>query len=768
MILSRWIERDLTEFELTESRRGDMKRLAELLVRARGQYEKSLADISPFVQKLDSGRVEDEEKLLELGMLDTVRTLAVDVRFNLAWANLYLGLVDPKNPEQRGKALANAERGFRELLDAGQDGESAARCKFGLGVALRELKKFDEAYRSFDEAERDAGAALKAQIVYTRGRTLIGQEKFDEGRAILKPMAEIDADSLPEKEKPARFYYSLARLWEANSFLLEGEKKKTDIATSAKLREAGVNRMNRLMNRGGPWPAVVAAFLPPSATLDADVRTLTPGELLLAARQLVEQKKHRQALLRLNEIVGRSQVAADTRADALMLVGECEYESGNLAAAADAFEKLATEAAKNAQAPKAIDIAYQLRAKAAEESKKSEDYVKLAQTLQKLVTNFPQHPKRAEAIWWLPVAHQAAGNYESAIQTFANVPKNSAHYVEAQFRRLMCKRLQLESKRATLAAADFKKNAAALAKELSEFADATTKAPSAAPEADVKKWLPTAVVTAAELRSLPGVDDFSGALDALRDFETRFKGSELVGRALAVRIAAHRALKQFDEAAKVVEQYLQTVPAGQAGGVLATMAAGMQEEVERLQKEGRADDAKKLAGESIQTFEQLDLWVRADASRAGYVDGVTYGLARMRLTAGDLSRARELADLLVKRDASNGLYRLLLARILTGELGDSPKPPDPAISNTRAAWEALLRDTNLRNTAPETYWEARYEFLRMLLLEGRASEVEAAIRQEKLWSADFGGSRKREFDLLYKKAGGKSGGTASELNPSKP
>jgi tetratricopeptide (TPR) repeat protein len=749
MILARWIESDLTEFELTDGRRGDKQRLVELLLRARTLYERALSDVDSLARNVESGDAKAEERLLELGLLDVVTKLRADARFNLAWANAYIATVDPKNPEQSGRARAAAEKGFRDLLDAGQTGESAARCHIGLSLVLRQNGRHDDAIVALDAAAADSSGALAVNAAYLKARVQIAAGRLREAHETLKPLVAVEPESLAEGERAARFYYNLARLWDAYAYLLEADAAKSDTRSAAALHEQGIARMNRLMERGGPWPDVVALFAPPRIGDDVDIRTLTPGELILGARQLMQAKKYRQALLRLAEVGARKSLPPDVQVEALLLIGECEFESGNVGRAAEAFELLATTHSQHPQAAAAIDAAYKLRAKAAEDSRKPEDYTRLAATLELLIAKFPTHERRPDALWWLPVAWQAAGEHEKAIAKFAAVPQGP-HWEEAQYRRVMCARLAFEAQRASLSLDERRLRIAALARELAKYADESTKRWGLKPTAERLKWSATALVAAAELRASTEADDYGAALTLLNEFETRFPDSDLIGRVLAVRIAAYRAKKQFDEAAKVVAQYLQAVPAGRAGGVLASIAAGMQDEVERLEREGRKDDARRLAGESLQTFEQLRAWTAEDTSRSGYLDGVDFGLARMLRAAGHFDRALPMAEALVAKDATNGLYRRLLAQIRTGMLTEDAQAADLAAA--REAWEALLRDPNLRAANPEFYWEARYHFLALLLRAGKAAEVEAAIRQERLWTADFGGTHKHDLDELYSHA----------------
>ena len=138
------------------------------------------------------------------------------------------------------------------------------------------------------------------------------------------------------------------------------------------------------------------------------------------------------------------------------------------------------------------------------------------------------------------------------------------------------------------------------------------------------------------------LDLLCNRLDLLDGFEQRYEGSGQIGRVLAVRINAYRGLRQYEAAARVVEQFLRTVPPEQAGGTLAIVARGMQEEVERLERKGDSEAARKLAIQSIPTFEQLETWVEAEPGRAKYLDAVWYGLARVRYLAGQYELAQEL------------------------------------------------------------------------------------------------------------------------------
>jgi tetratricopeptide (TPR) repeat protein len=793
MILSKWAVADLDEFELTAGKRGETRRLLDLLLKARTIYEQAADAVEPLAETLrdaDGRRAtEVEEHYLALGIYDAIPRLQLDIRFNRAWANLYIGIVDPKNSAGRSAGLRAAERDFQELVDSGQSGETAARCGLGLAMALREQGRYDAARRCFDAALADAGSGtLAAQVRYEQARSDIQAGCFDQARGALRPLVEKDPERLEPADQPARFYINLAHLWEANSYLEEAQKlgrtAESSLARQAialratRAREIGLRKMSQLASRGGSWPALVQLFMSDAIDLAADAKTLSAAELLFAARQYSEMKKYRHALMQLEAAAARENVPPDLAAEILFELGVCHYRCRETRAAAEVFERVARDHKSHAKAAQAVSYAYQLWASIADESKRPDDYLHLADVLLNLLQSFPEHEKRDEAVWWLPVALQSGGRYREAIEHFGNVPAYSPQHEEAQYRRALCARLWFDAERSSLKAAQLQIRANLVTAELKSYArQAYQRAGQAPRQHAVYGWSAAALVSAAEVYASAGVEQYQRALDLLDDFEQRYVGSEQIGRVLAVRINGYRVLRRYDDAARVVERFLQTVPPEQAGGTLAVVARGMQEEVDRLERSGDLEQARKLATQSLPTFEQLETWVKADSSRAKYQDAVWYGLARMRYLAGQYEPARELVTTLLAKDDRNGNYQRLNALVLTAALPADAPPED--VARAREAWGAMLRDPALRSVAPERYWEARYHYLELMLRAGEAGAVENAIRQERVWYPELGGRGwEAKLNALYDRAveqleatGGASQPSASQpvvIEPPKP
>lgn len=768
MILSQWAVPELDEFEISGGRRGETRRLRDLLLKTRSLLDEAAAELWPLADELlEAERERDEaveDQYLIAGIYEIVPRLQLDVRFNRAWTNLYIGMVDPENASQRAQALRAAERDFLELADSDQSGVTAARCSLGLAMTLREQRRYEQARRHFDVAlQNAAGAApLTAQILYESARGEIKHGRFEEARVILRPLLEQNSDASSLPEQPALFYVNLAYLWDACSYLKEAqlleqtaEKSPAHQAVRARagrLRETGLDKMNRLAARGGSWPALVQLFASETIDPTADQQARSPAELLIIARQHSEQKQYREAATLLQAALQRERLPAHLSAEILFELGICHYNCEELRTAAEVFARVAAEHPGHHRAARAVTYAFRLWARLAQESKRPEDYLRLADVLLNLVQSFPEHTQRGEAMWWLPVALQAAGRYDAACEHFGNVPADSPHGDEARYRRVVCRRLAFESARNALEPRELRSQASAVARELAEYAEqAYQQADTSRDPASLRAWSAAALVSAAEVYVSAGVGRHQRALGLLADYEQRYDEHEQIGRVLAVRIAAHRALGQFDEATQVVERFLQTVPADQAGGTLAVIARSMQEEVERLEGQGDAQAASRVAGQSIPIFEELERWVEAQPSRAKYLNTVRYGLARAYHAAGQHDSARKVLATLLKADSRDGNYQRLNALVLTAAADEDATPQ--RLAEARTAWGVMLRDPLLRTAAPQRYWEARYHYLDLMFREGKAAEVENAIRQDRVWYPDRDATEwDEQLDALYERA----------------
>lgn len=756
LLLQRWGGPDIDELEVSSGERGDLRKAQRLLEIAAADLEKAEAAIRPLNDNLAA----HEESLFAAGLYDAALRMRFEVPYYLARARLYQGMFETRDGERRAKALRAAEALFQQLAGNAPEGAPLTLARVGLGMVFREQKRFAEAEAELKRAigkEEDKAAAAQAR--FELGRTQVAAGKYSEARATLEPLVRRHTAQLSEEEKPATFYFNCARLWDGLSYIQEAEAIRKQggpaAATADQVRASGTARLTALGQEGGPWPAIVQVYVLAAVDVDADPKSLEPQQLLFVAQKLSEQNRAADAAARLKEAAARPTADLDLRARILFEWGMTEYKLGNLRAAAGAFETLAAQVRSHALAPQAAANAFSSWARIADQSKDPKDYERLAAVLLNLVQSYPDHQQRVEAMWWLPVALQAAGRYTDAVEQFGNVPKNSPRFEEAQFRRVVCQRLELEATREALAPPQYAARGKQVAERLLDFAQKAlerAKAGSGDETRKLARWSAEARVNASELLASSGVEQYQPALAALEQFEQQYAGTsgeDLIGRAIGARIRAHRGLRQFEQAARAVQSYLEAVPADRAGPVLTLVAQGMQEELERLRSTGRHEEARTLAREAVPTFQELEKWCRSDPQRAADAKIVSLGLAGVHFTAGQLDEAAAIIDRLLKAEPNNGSYRRLHALILT-ERAAAESAPSEQVEAARSAWARLLGDPGLRSKAPERYWEARYNVLRLTLRLGRAAEVEKAIRQERVWYPDLGGPAwKPKFDALY-------------------
>lgn len=765
--LTRWATPDLDEFEISNGERGDAARLVGLLQRARVLAEQAALAIRPLADELAGGDRGVEDRYLALGIYDQLRDLALDVDFNLGWANLSIARVDKAGAESRADSLRSAERCFRRLLDEGVIGENTQLVHLGLAMTLREQRRYADAERYFALALDTNEFPIEARVRYELARSQLAAGQFDEARLTLKRLVELDIVDLGPTQQAARFYMNLARLWEANSHLVEGvhltaaaegsAARRAVLLRAQRAREIGLGKLTKLADEGGFWPGVVDLYVAAGIPASADPSQLSPVELLFTARRLSREKRYELAIERLNEGLRRPDLSKDLQADLTYELGLCFFWRGSKREAADAFDRVATLHKNHHRAVPAVTYAYQIWAELAEEGRQPEDYGRLADTLTNLLQSFPEHQQRKPAEWWLPLALQSAGRYEDAAARFGQVVAESPQWEEAQYRRVHCQRLALESGRAGLSPLDYAQRAQLVVSDLRRHVRAALERADASARPDaVRHWAGLAELSAAELLLSPGVEQFRQSLEILEGFEQRYENSPSVSRALATRIRAYRGLKDFEAGAKALDQYLKSVPAEKVGPVLANLAAGMQEEVEHLVDAGRDADARTLATDAISTFEQLERWAAgANRSRAELAT-IRAGLARLLHVAGQLAEGEKLVAALLKDEPRNGHYLRLAALLRTDALGDSPARID--LLTARQAWEELLKDTELRQRAPSRYWEARYHYLNLMFLEGNAAEAAKAIASERVWYPEMGGPKWRQrFDNLQRSAAAAAG-----------
>lgn len=764
-IVSSWAAPLLDDFEVTGGRRGDMAALIRLLQSAAAEHRAAQIGVADLLERFE--RSEDE--FLAAGIQPGLARLRLDGRYQSAWTQLYLAqvLTDPKQRDEHLAALKAADESFAWLIDRASQGSTQQRCRLGRAIVSREAGRPTDSEQLLRELLTGVSdATLRAQSRYELIRALAAQEKFAEARESIAQLVNTDTAKLLPEERGVVYYVELARLWDANIDLAEaaalrrraGQSNAREplLQQAVAKREQGLAKFDKLRERGGDWPGIVQVYALSGVDIRTDPRQLATGELAYVARALREAKRYREALAALDEFTHRAGVDAAALGDAEFEVALCKYESGDVPGAADDFGQFARRRSAHPRAAQALTNAFRLYARIAGESQASADYQKLAEVLLLLVQSFPQHPDRAEAQWWLPIALQKCGRLSDAAAQFANVPSDHPRFDEAQYQRLVTERMMLEAQRDKATGAEFVTRARKLAEQFDRYSrDSLARAASKpdAPEA-MRGSSAEACVIAAELLMLQGVADDRAAAGILTRFERDYPDSPLLPRVLGLRIRTDLGIGKFDQVITSLTRFLKTAPPDRVAPLLGIVTDGILRELDRLSSESQPDAAQALANDAVAAFEQLAAWCRDNSADAVSARAVMRGLAEVYTLAGRAADAVPLAQSLVAADARNGDNQRLLALALEGALTAQSSPKD--IEAARDAWAKLLADESLKQRAPDRYWESRLHFLRLLLRLGRNVDVAKAIEQERVWSPDLGGAkwRTRFEELMQQIPGG--------------
>ena len=746
MILSGSAARMLDEFEISDGKRLDPQ-LRDLLNSAGAQCELARQAIEPLIAKMKTADERVADRFLSLGLYDSLRRTEPLVRYNLAWCNLHLAAIMPDANASRPAALRAARLGFQRVIALGPEASVLRLCELGVAIVSRRQGRYDDASARFRKLAGARGDARRAaRTAYEWARNEIDAGRFAEARKVLRPALALD----PDQAEEARFYVNLAALWDANSYLAEGrmlERNRGEGASavvvrkrSERVREIGLEKLAGLASRGGAWPDLVQLFVEPALRRDRPPAKQLPAELLFNARMLMGEGRPAAAIPLLSEARRRGSLPDGLAGDVLYESAVGHYRVGQTRQAADAFEQLARRYPRHREAPRAIDSACRLRIQLAQQSKEPAAYESAARAALYMLQSFPNHPSTDAARWWIPVALQAAGRYEEAARYFSRVPQTSPHRAEARYRRVLCERLAFERVRATLDANELKSHAAHVTEALRAYAKtARQRAAGHAADKRLAGWSAAALLSAAQVSVLDGVEDYQAALDMLGEFEKQYANSALLGRVLVVRIEAFRGLEQFERIKPAVARYLDAATSGRDAAGLARVAEGLAADALRLEAAGELRRTSLLAGVAGSLLERLDQRLAHAAGASAQRRAVRFKLAQMNYLGGRYPQALELVEQLLRGDERDGALRRLRARVLTAALADNSAAA--AIAEARDAWAALLSDPRLRDREPQRYWEARYHSLALLLRGGDADSVLRAIRQERVWRPKLGGER---------------------------
>lgn len=757
LILRRLCADDLDQYEITSGLDFDRARLRGMLARAVELYREA----GRRLEDLDLQRRTDEDEFLLLGVGDRMIEALNQQRLNGAWAGLYLGMIERDDATTRTALLDEAMRAFWSMTEAASDAGQRENARLGLGVARRELGRIDEALRDLERVENSTQPlGITARAAFERARALMAAGRYDEARAVLDRVASLPTRRLRPEDAGALFYIRLAPLVRAYSFLHASQREGLPGDRREALRQEAERELSALAGQGGAWPKMTQVYLDALAGRHRDVEQLTPVELALSAGQWMADGEHEKAARAWQLILDRAD-AAPMHAQASFNLGVCRFQLRDTRAAAEVFLRGARGTPPEDIAERMYEYAYRCWRQLAAESRAKEDFLHLAEAAELLSTRLPGHRDAVEAGWIAALAVEEAGEYARALSLYARVPAASPNYWAARRNLARCRQRLYETlpESASMtarynAATDCVDTWLKLADELSalEAKPGAASGPAGSLVAGLDEqsrthWIEDARMVAAVLLAGDDLRDFSRCIRVL-------EGIPRSSRALGLHIRSLQGLGDIRGATRVLEEYLQRSDGDEAGGVLVSLAAEMEQEVHRMQRLGREIEARRMASETIPTMRHLLTWMQARNRRAEDRCVVKFSLAKLLARADQPDEALLLLDELMKEAPTNGSY-IRAAALMYESTAESPRRVDRtgALNRAESLWAKLLEDALLRDASPNEYWEARYHWLRHQLRHGRAREVLEGIRSEEAWFPDLGGVAWREkFRALSEEA----------------
>ena len=346
---------------------------------------------------------------------------------------------------------------------------------------------------------------------------------------------------------------------------------------------------------------------------------------------------------------------------------------------------------------------------------------------------------------------EEVGRFAEAARQYARVVADHEFYVQARFRHSRCL-AQTARELAGSAEADpaelIRRAVAAIGAARQFIQQASERRLDAQDQPAVDRLIAQALVNQAEMSVLPGVERNSQALEVLEGFEQRYADSaELVGRVLRVRVIAYQALGRLSEAEQAIPKYVESDPAS-AGATLQGLFNALSDEVERLRRAGREEQARDKAESALLLAREIEAWARQPASGMSPRErrALRVQLARAHLDAGNPAQARRLfAECLDAESAPGGESTADTAGVVFG-LAE-------ALFQLGHYSEALpLYNRLCRKLPPATplWWQVLLGDLRCRTeLSQDPAGVVQVIRQHRFLHPEMGGAELRaRFDAL--------------------
>ena len=681
MVFQQWLKDDLNILELTDRSPGALpiaQRVAELLKVCADQYKAIDAVTSQMLSELDRMTIQERMKFFSVGQLE-LRRIDRESRYNEAWVNYYYAWVlppdyAPQGKDQRSRAdiFNDAITAFQQFTAIKEDRVSVKWFSFMVvGLAYRELGKYDEALQSLAQADGCNAVAekdrepLKMRITFERALTLLRKGDTQGCREVIGAARTFWGDKLDKS-----LYGVGLPLLEGETYVVEGTK-----ADNKDLIEKGLSMLTPLAQRPNPWPQIVLWVtnrLSPGAGTGADA---PPQQLWLMANDKMEKAKGEKGEVKDAKLMAE---AADlfkryaekvgpkdgNFADAVYRSGACYLSLGRDPEAATMFREVVDKAPNYQYATAAGRYYLTIRGQEYEKKAKTEENrAAYEEALRWFLEKYPDADP--EQRFFYAMILYTGKKYQQAAEEFRKVSEKAEHYPDARYWAPLC---LLEELRdviipKALAAGNTKAipdRGRTVSKDLLDFANYALQAPANDKrKAELATWARLAYFNAGELMTYPEVGLDAEGLSILDKMQQKFQlDDEDHGKILKIQIASLMKLNRLKDAFDKLNDWLKVAKPDEVGPVVRGLFKAYIDDVrelversEKLRKSGQTDQAETLTKQAAVKVEQAKVlgeqlrdWLEQStlSDKAVQIENNRYDLAQLFLAVRNYAEARDL------------------------------------------------------------------------------------------------------------------------------
>jgi tetratricopeptide (TPR) repeat protein len=454
--------------------------------------------------------------------------------------------------------------------------------------------------------------------------------------------------------------------------------------------------------------------------------------MALANRELISNDTRAAGIERVRTLLKQPGLSPDEIVDAMFMLATAAQDDGRLRDAADRLLQIAREHPASRRAEVSVELGVAIASMIAGDPKaRPDDLTRLRSGLELLLTTYPNLKNINR---WREASGQLAlreGRFEEALDAFDSVTVGSALWHASQMDRVRVRRAWADQVpagerpgrlREVLREADTVRPALQRSAEGSVAQDRAVCA----------RLLKELDLVEAEVRLLLGEPRIAVALVTPHVADHDLP-PDVLGRALYIKIQAHRALDEFSEARASLESFAQTSP-GRVATVVHPMLDTLNADYERLRDQRRDDEAAALAQAEILPLTEIIAEIVAEPAPA-----LARAIADGERHAGAFARALARYEELLK--AYPNASELLIGRAeclfaLTGD-GDAK---DPRLAEAMRLYRRIAASGE--ESIGAEWWLSQLRMLQILDRIGRNTQkIRPQIATLRLRDASLGGPR---------------------------